>query len=104
MEGGVLALTDHVFFPLSAVLTATQELGDKGIGENDPLIITQASSISNFSSHLVYLCCSVLMMELHVFLTLFQLSFNMLAHSERDYNHFHCLHLVCFSMSTYVCI
>ncbi|KAK9154640.1 hypothetical protein Sjap_002120 [Stephania japonica] len=45
MEGSVLALTDHAVLPLSAVLTATTELGYKGSGENDPLIIVQISSI-----------------------------------------------------------
>ncbi|KAK9125013.1 hypothetical protein Scep_013859 [Stephania cephalantha] len=45
MEGGVLALADHAVLPLSAVLTATTELGYKGSGQNDPLIIEQASSI-----------------------------------------------------------
>ncbi|KAK9129000.1 hypothetical protein Syun_017797 [Stephania yunnanensis] len=51
MEGGVLVLTDHAVLPLSAVLTATTELGYKGSGQNDPLIIEQASSISNAPSH-----------------------------------------------------
>ncbi|KAK9106360.1 hypothetical protein Syun_022371 [Stephania yunnanensis] len=43
MEGGVLALTDHVFLPVSAVLAAIKELGDKRDEESDPFIITQAS-------------------------------------------------------------
>ncbi|KAL5730346.1 hypothetical protein ACHQM5_003178 [Ranunculus cassubicifolius] len=43
MDKSVLALTDHVLLPLSAVLTTFKEHGDEAIGKNDPMIITQAS-------------------------------------------------------------
>ncbi|OVA12113.1 Anamorsin [Macleaya cordata] len=46
MERSILVLTDHVIVPVSAVLTAIRELGDKGDGKNDPLIITQASYLN----------------------------------------------------------
>ncbi|PIA60374.1 hypothetical protein AQUCO_00300102v1 [Aquilegia coerulea] len=50
MNISVLALTDHVVLPVSAVLTAFEEHGDRGVGQNDPLIITQASSLGNILS------------------------------------------------------
>ncbi|KAF6160793.1 hypothetical protein GIB67_035994, partial [Kingdonia uniflora] len=45
MKGGILALVDHVTVPVSAVLAAINRVGDKEVGHNDPLIITQASSL-----------------------------------------------------------
>ncbi|KAF9612554.1 hypothetical protein IFM89_002150 [Coptis chinensis] len=45
MNGSVLALTDNVVIPVSAVLNAIEEHGVKRIEQNDPLIITQALSL-----------------------------------------------------------
>ncbi|KAK9115599.1 hypothetical protein Sjap_014546 [Stephania japonica] len=45
MEGCVLVLSDHVFLPVSAVLAAIKELGDKRAERSDPFIITQASML-----------------------------------------------------------
>ncbi|KAF8407469.1 hypothetical protein HHK36_006602 [Tetracentron sinense] len=45
MKNSTLALVDHVVVPLSAVLNAVRELGNEGLGPNDPLIVTQASSL-----------------------------------------------------------
>lgn len=42
----VLAVTDDVVFPVSSVLTLMKELPKEGIERCDPLIITQASTIS----------------------------------------------------------
>lgn len=42
----VLAVTDNVVLDVSSVLTTMKELGKKGIERCDPMIITQASSIS----------------------------------------------------------
>ncbi|KAF9603107.1 hypothetical protein IFM89_033832 [Coptis chinensis] len=49
MNESVLALTDNVVMPISAVLNAIEEHGVKGIEQNDPLIITQALSLSKFT-------------------------------------------------------
>lgn len=43
MKGNVLALTDQVVMPVSAVLAAIKEHGDKRVGQDDPVVITQAS-------------------------------------------------------------
>lgn len=45
----ILALTDQVVMPISAALDAIKGNEDKGIGKSDPMIITQASLLSNFS-------------------------------------------------------
>lgn len=45
----VLAVTDDVVLPVSSVLTIMKELGKEGIQCCDPLVITQASSISKKS-------------------------------------------------------
>lgn len=42
----VLAVTDDGVLPVSSVLTIMKELGKEGIECCDPLVITQASSIS----------------------------------------------------------
>lgn len=42
----VLAVTDDVVLPVSSVLTIMKELGKEVIERFDPLIITQASTIS----------------------------------------------------------
>ncbi|KAF8047934.1 hypothetical protein N665_2759s0006 [Sinapis alba] len=42
----VLAVTDDVLLPVSSVLTIMKELAKEGIDRCDPLIITQASTIS----------------------------------------------------------
>ncbi|KAF8398746.1 hypothetical protein HHK36_014604 [Tetracentron sinense] len=44
-KGSTLALVDHVVVPVGEVLTAIRELGNEVFGQNDPLIITQASSL-----------------------------------------------------------
>ncbi|XP_042510001.1 anamorsin homolog [Macadamia integrifolia] len=45
MKGNILALTDEVVLPLGAVLTAIKVLESEGAVQNDPLIITQSSSL-----------------------------------------------------------
>ncbi|KAJ0261156.1 Anamorsin [Hirschfeldia incana] len=42
----VLAVTDDVLLPVSSVLTIMKELAKEGIQHSDPIIITQASTIS----------------------------------------------------------
>ncbi|KAK3023840.1 hypothetical protein RJ639_044966 [Escallonia herrerae] len=42
----ILAITDHVVMPLSAVLNAIRVVKKEGAEETDPVIITQASSLS----------------------------------------------------------
>ncbi|KAI3987627.1 hypothetical protein MKX01_007093 [Papaver californicum] len=43
MESSILVFSDHVLVPVSAVMSAIAELGVEGDGQNDPLILTQAS-------------------------------------------------------------
>ncbi|XP_043716179.1 anamorsin homolog [Telopea speciosissima] len=45
MKGNILALTDEVVLPVAAVLTAIKALESEGTVQNDPLIITQSSSL-----------------------------------------------------------
>ncbi|KAK9274777.1 hypothetical protein L1049_022029 [Liquidambar formosana] len=45
MQSSVLALADHAVVPVSAVLNAVRQLGNEGVEQSDPLIITQASSL-----------------------------------------------------------
>ncbi|KAJ4958795.1 hypothetical protein NE237_025906 [Protea cynaroides] len=45
MKGNILALTDEVVLPLGAVLSAIKALESGGAGQDDPLIITQSSSL-----------------------------------------------------------
>ncbi|KAI3941108.1 hypothetical protein MKW92_011292 [Papaver armeniacum] len=47
MERSILVFSDHVSVPVSAVMAAIAELGVKGDGQNDPLILTQASYLKN---------------------------------------------------------
>lgn len=43
MESSILVFSDHVLVPVSAIMAAIAGLGVKGDGQNDPLILTQAS-------------------------------------------------------------
>ncbi|KAK2973921.1 hypothetical protein RJ640_019436 [Escallonia rubra] len=43
----ILAITDHVVMPLSAVLNAIRVVKKEGAEQTDPVIITQASSLSS---------------------------------------------------------
>lgn len=45
-QDSVLALTDLAVLPISAVLTAVKRIMDRGVEDIDPLIITQASLLS----------------------------------------------------------
>lgn len=45
IQDNVLAITDHVVLPISAVLNAIKEIKKEGIEQTDPLVITQASLI-----------------------------------------------------------
>ncbi|KAA8544425.1 hypothetical protein F0562_022437 [Nyssa sinensis] len=45
-QGSVLALTDHAMVPISAVLNAIRVIKNEAVDNSDPLIITQASSLS----------------------------------------------------------
>ncbi|XP_004505732.1 anamorsin homolog [Cicer arietinum] len=47
-HGAVLACTDEVVLPVSRVFDAIRELGNEGVEQLDPLIITSASSLSKF--------------------------------------------------------
>lgn len=49
MKGSVLVLADQVILPASAVMSAIKEVGNETSGENDALVITQASMLSNNS-------------------------------------------------------
>lgn len=51
MKGSVLVLADQVILPASAVMSAIKEVGNETSGENDALVITQASMLSNNSFH-----------------------------------------------------
>eukprot|EP00262_Sarcandra_glabra_P005747 TRINITY_DN1753_c0_g6_i1.p1 TRINITY_DN1753_c0_g6~~TRINITY_DN1753_c0_g6_i1.p1 ORF type:complete len:276 (+),score=53.74 TRINITY_DN1753_c0_g6_i1:228-1055(+) len=44
-KGGILVLTDHVAVPVPAVLSAIREVRNEVLGENDTLVITQASTL-----------------------------------------------------------
>ena len=56
----VLAVTDDVVLPVSSVLTIMKELAKEGIERCDPIIITQASTIStNLRSLLVLSRCVI---------------------------------------------
>jgi len=46
MLGSVLAFSDDIVLPVSAIATAVSELGMKGVEQCDPQIITQASSLN----------------------------------------------------------
>ncbi|KAK2381428.1 anamorsin protein [Trifolium repens] len=46
--GSVLACTDEAALPISQVFDAIRELGNQGVEQLDPLIITSASSLSKF--------------------------------------------------------
>lgn len=48
----VLAVTDDVVLPVSSVLTVMKVVGKEGVERCDPMIITQASTISNNLSSL----------------------------------------------------
>lgn len=48
LQNSTLALTDHEVLPISTVLDAVRKLDNAGVDQCDPLIITQASSLSNF--------------------------------------------------------
>ena len=48
LQNTTLALTDHDVLPISTVLDAVRRLHNAGADQCDPLIITQASSLSNF--------------------------------------------------------
>lgn len=50
MLGSVLAFSDDIVLPVSAIATAVSELGMRGVEQCDPQIITQASSLSMFLS------------------------------------------------------
>lgn len=50
MQGSVLAFSDDIVLPVSAISTAVSELGIRGVEQCDPQIITQASSLSMFLS------------------------------------------------------
>lgn len=45
IQDNVLALTDHVVLPVSAVLNAIKEIKKKGNEQTDPLVITQVALI-----------------------------------------------------------
>ncbi|KAL1803620.1 hypothetical protein ACET3Z_032267 [Daucus carota] len=47
IQDNVLAITDHVVLPISAVLNAIKEIKKEGIEQTDPLVITQASLIGS---------------------------------------------------------
>ena len=51
MVGNVLAFTDDAVLPVSTVFNVIQELRDGGVEKCDPQIITQVSSLSNFSPY-----------------------------------------------------
>ncbi|KAK9281031.1 hypothetical protein L1049_003923 [Liquidambar formosana] len=45
MQSSILAVADHAVVPVSAVINAVRELGNDGVEQCDPLIVTQASSL-----------------------------------------------------------
>lgn len=49
IQDSVLALTDHVILPISAVFNAVKEIKKEGNEQIDPLVITQASSLGVFA-------------------------------------------------------
>lgn len=49
----VLAVTDDVVLPVISVLTVMKVVGKEGVERCDPMIITQASTISNNLSSLI---------------------------------------------------
>lgn len=53
MHGAVLACTDEAVLPLSQVFDAIRELGNEGVEQLDPLVITSASSLSSSTSPLI---------------------------------------------------
>lgn len=44
----MLACTDEAVLPVSQVFDAIRELGNEGVENLDPLVITSVSSLSNF--------------------------------------------------------
>ncbi|KAE8057156.1 hypothetical protein FH972_013868 [Carpinus fangiana] len=46
MQGSVLAFSDDIVLPVSAISTAVSELGIRGVEQCDPQIVTQASSLN----------------------------------------------------------
>lgn len=58
-QKNVLAVTDDVVLPVSSVLTIMKELAKEGIELSDPIIITQASTISkkNLISSFAFFFC-----------------------------------------------
>jgi hypothetical protein len=59
-----LACTDEAALPVSQVFDAIRELGNQGVQQLDPLIITSASSLSNFTSPFI------IRLNLHILLLL----------------------------------
>jgi hypothetical protein len=51
----VLACTDETVLPVSQVFDAIRKLGNQGVEQLDPLIITSASSLSNSISLFIIL-------------------------------------------------
>lgn len=51
LQGSVLAITDNVVLSLNDVLNAVRTVKKEAVEEINPLIITQASSLSTFLSH-----------------------------------------------------
>lgn len=49
----MLACTDEAVLPVSQVFDAVKELGNEGAEQLDPLIVTSASSLSNFPAPLI---------------------------------------------------
>lgn len=62
MQGSVLAVTDNVVVSLNEVLNVVRLVKKEGVEETNPLIITQASSLSTFLSQPLYeslICCFI---------------------------------------------
>lgn len=51
LKGSVLVFTDQVILPANAVLSAIREVGTETNGEEDTLVMTQASVLSNNFFH-----------------------------------------------------
>jgi len=58
-HGAVLAFTDGAVLPVSQVFEAIRELGNEGVQESDPLVLTSASLLSNSIDSSFFVCISV---------------------------------------------
>lgn len=70
MEGNVLALIENVVMPLHEVLNAVRMVKKEAVEKINPLIVTQASSLSTISHsvliYVLYLFTSLIILILYV--------------------------------------